>query len=588
VAVLDTKDPEKPKLIGRIPTGWYPSALTLSPDGKVLYILNAKGVGEDIGLSSGSMPPSKAPRIAGGLSNIDGNYIFGSAQRVDLAATPVDTNSVLANNYTLLPDIDTSVVPAGGLKGSRKIKHVFFILKENKTFDSMLGSLAGLAPFASMSFRDPLNNVFTETQYTNIAKNTQLLASKFGVAVNYYTDAEESDAGHQFSASGTASDYTEKTLAVKGGRGLLVNKNMDPEDYPESGYIFNNAARHGVSFKDYGALIRIIGTDTGTAPATLLNDPPSGNAGHPVVPLTNPPTNRGDVTSPVHGLGQSYFLAMPILAVLGTNNANGEPRLDHNYPGYNFNISDQRRAQEFCKDFDRMVAHGTLPQFLYIYQPNDHTGGIQAKNITGTSAPMQVADGDIALGMVVEHIMRSPVYYNQANGEGSAIFVTWDDAQSTLDHIHPHRAPLLVISPYARPGPAQRHYSTASIVKTEELLLGLPPNNLGDLMVTDLRDMFQPNYNGITPDMLPFTKVYSYAESEEGLKIWELVKHLDTSAPDRDSRRLGTLARISMLADSLHEEAARENRLQSQEYLDQQARLYQMALALVSEGGDEK
>ncbi len=588
VAVLDTKNPEKPKLIGRIPTGWYPSALTLSPDGKVLYILNAKGIAEDLGPAGGSAPPSKAPRIAGGLSNIDGNYIFGTAQKVDLAATSIDKNPVLANNYTLLSSVDDVVVPAGGLKGSRKIKHVFFILKENKTFDSMLGNLAELAPFASMSFRDPLNNLFTNAQYTMVSKNTQLLASRFAVAVNYYTDAEESDAGHQFSASGTASDYTEKTLAVKGGRGLLVNKNMDPEDYPESGYIFNNAARQGVSFKDYGALIRILGTDTGTAPDTLLNDPPSGKAGYPVVPLANPPATQGDVNSPVQGLGQSYFLATPILAVLGTANANGEQRLAHNYPGYNFNISDQRRAQEFCRDFDRMVAEGTLPQFLYIYQPNDHTGSIQAKNITGTSAPMQVADGDIALGMVVEHIMRSPVYYNPANGEGSAIFVTWDDAQSTLDHIHPHRAPLLVISPYAKPGPARRHYSTASIVKTEELLLGLPPNNLGDLLATDLRDLFQSSYNGITPDILPFTKVYSYAESEEGLKIWALVKNLDTSGPDRDSRRLGTLARISMLADGLHEEAARENRLRSKEYLDQQERLYQMALAIAAEDGEGK
>jgi DNA-binding beta-propeller fold protein YncE len=584
VAVLDTKDPEKPKLVGRIPTGWYPSALTLSPDGKILYILNAKGIGEDIGPAGGTAPPSKAPRTAGGLSNIDSNYIFGSAQRVDLESTPIDNTSVLTNNYAFVPDIDDSIVPVGGSKGSGKIKHVFFILHENKTFDSMLGNLAELAPFSSLSFKDPLNNVFTDPQYTLLSKNTQLLASKFGIAVNYYTDSEESDAGHQFSASGTSSDYAEKMLAVKGGRGLLVNKNMDPEDYPESGYIFNNAARHGVSFKDYGALLRIIGTDTGTAPATLIDDPLSGNAGYPVVPLTNPLTHKGDVSSPVQGLGQSYFLAMPILAVLGTNNADGEPRLDHNYPGYNFNISDQRRAQEFCKDFDRMVANGTLPQFLYIYQPNDHTGGIQAKNITGSTAPMQVADGDVALGMVVEHIMRSPVYYNQSNGEGSAIFVTWDDAQSTLDHIHPHRAPLLVISPYVKPGPAKRHYSTASIVKTEELLLGLPPNNLGDLFATDLRDMFQADYNGITPDKLSFTKVYSYAESEEGLKIWELVKNLDTSGPDRDSRRLGTLARISMLADSLHAEAAGENRLQSQDYLDQQARLYQMALALFSEG----
>jgi YVTN family beta-propeller protein len=583
VAVLDIQNPEKPKLLGRIPTGWYPSALTLSRDGKTLFILNAKGVGEDLGPASGSTPPSKAPRLTDGLSNIDGNFIFGTAQKVDLAVLAIDNTSVLANNYALVSAVDESVVPAGGSKASAKIQHVFFILKENKTFDSVLGNMVELAPFASMSFRDPSNNLFANSQYTLVAKNTQLLASRFAVAVNYYTDAEESDAGHQYSASGTTSNRAEKTLAVKGGLGLLVNKNMDPEDYPESGYIFNNAARHGVTFKDYGALIRIVGTDTGTAQDTTLNDPTSGKAGYPVVPLTNPPAAQGDVTSPVQGLGQSYFLAAPILAVLGTNNPNGEPRLHHNYPGYNFNISDQRRAQEFCRDFDRMVAKGTLPQFLYIYLPNDHTGGIQARNIAGMSPAMQVADGDIALGTVVEHIMRSPVYYNPASGKGSAIFVTWDDAQSTLDHIHPHRAPLLVISPYARPGPALRHYSTASIVKTEELLLGLPPNNLGDLMATDLRDMFQPEYNGVTADMLSFTKVYSYAESEEGRKIWALAENLDTSGPDRDSRRLGTLARISMLADSLHEEAIRENRLLSREYLDQQESLYHMALAIIDE-----
>ena len=79
-------------------------------------------------------------------------------------------------------------------------------------------------------------------------------------------------------------------------------------------------------------------------------------------------------------MGQSYFLSLPVLAILGTNNANNEPRLDQNYPGYNFNISDQRRAMEFISDFDRMVQKGTLPQFLYIYQPNDHTGKVQASN----------------------------------------------------------------------------------------------------------------------------------------------------------------------------------------------------------------
>ena len=128
-----------------------------------------------------------------------------------------------------------------------------------------------------------------------------------------------------------------------------------------------------------------------------------------------------------------------------------------------------------------------------------------------------MADGDVALGMVVKHIMQSPIYYDEKTGEGSAIFVTWDDAQSTVDHIHPHRTPLLVISPYVKPGyVATRHYSTASIVKTEELLLGLPPNNLGDLLATDLRDLFQPAYNGITAAQAPVARTAQATPSPEG------------------------------------------------------------------------
>ncbi len=135
--------------------------------------------------------------------------------------------------------------------------------------------------------------------------------------MNYYSDSEESDAGHQFAASGTATDYTEKTLLVKTGRGLLVNKNFEPEDYPESGYIFNNAARNGVSFKQYGLeAARITGTDTGTNQPTTLNDPQSGNCGTPQLNpdkfhISNPLVNLGDVTSPVQGIGQSFFMTLP-------------------------------------------------------------------------------------------------------------------------------------------------------------------------------------------------------------------------------------------------------------------------------------
>ena len=624
VAVLDTTNPLAPVLVGRIPTGWYPSALSVSADGKALYIVSDKGVGEDINPNTNL---ATNPTASGVESFSNSNSIFGTLQKVDLTRYTPDQTTALANNYAVQTGpLDTSIVPLGG-PASNKIKHVIFILHENKTFDSMLGNQAHFGVFASQNYNLANGTTSLDTEYaatgptgfTALAYNTQALADTFATGVNYYSDAEESDGGHQFSASGTASDYTEKTLLVKGGRGLLANKNFEPEDYPEGGYIFNNAARNGVSFKDYGALIRVSGTDNGYANPAVTIDPTSGNAGVPVAPESSPVVNGisttgvppaatapaevpgSDVTSATQGLGQSYFLKNPILAILGENNASGEPYLDKNYPGYNFGISDQRRALEFNRDFDRMAAAGTLPQFLYIYQPNDHTGPAATTNISITglnpSGAELIADGDTALGMVVKHIMGTSTYYNSADGTGSAIFVTYDDAQSGRDHLDPHRTPLLVISPYAKPGfLATRHYSTASIVKTEELLLGLPPNNYGDLLATDLRDMFQATYNGIVlgadgltlvqtrtgNSLIKFRSKSTYVATSEGRKVWTLARRLDSSAPDRDSRRLSLVTLLSMQADSLHHQAVKKNRLHTAGYKAAQARVYQAAVRVVS------
>jgi YVTN family beta-propeller protein len=624
VAVLDTTNPLAPVLLGRIPTDWYPTALSVSANGKTLYIINDKGVGEDINPKTDFVGN---PTASGIESFSNSNSIFGTLQKVDLTSLALNNTTALSNNFAVqTAPLDTSVVPIGG-PASNKIKHVIFILHENKTFDSMLGNQAHFGVFANQNYNLITGATSLDTQYavtgptgfTALAQNTQALADTFATGVNYYSDAEESDGGHQFSASGTASDYTEKTLLVKSGRGLLANKNFEPEDYPEGGYIFNNAARNGVSFKDYGALIRVSGTDNGFANPAKLIDPLSGLAGVPLAPESNPVINGfnttgvppaagaptevpgSDVTSATVGLGQSYFLKNPILAILGENNANGEPHLDVNYPGYNFGISDQRRALEFNKDFDRMVANNSLPQFLYLYQPNDHTGGAATTNISITggnpSGAELIADGDTALGMVVKHIMGSTAYYNSTDGTGSAIFVTYDDAQSGRDHLDPHRTPLLVISPYAKPGfLATRHYSTASIVKTEELLLGLPPNNYGDLLATDLRDMFQASYNGITlgPDGLTLIqtrtgnsliKLHSkstYVATAEGRKVWTLARKLDSSSPDRDSRRLSLVTLLSMQADTLYHQAAKKNRLHTAGYKAAQTRVYQAAVCVVN------
>jgi len=280
-----------------------------------------------------------------------------------------------------------------------------------------------------------------------------------------------------------------------------------------------------------------------------------------------------------------------MLAVLGESNRNGEPHLDRNYPGYNFNISDQRRALEFVRDFDRMVRTGTVPQFMYIYLPNDHTGETTADNFgldpkTGKpirpTAPQQVQDGDVALGMVVERLLKSPIYYDPKTDAGAAIFITFDDAQATLDHIHPHRTPLIVVSPFAKPGYiAKGHYSTASIVKTEELLLGLPPNNLGDLVATDLHDLFQLKYNGVELAPSQFNRVADYPATRAGQQIWDLVKSLNTAEPDQDSRRLGALGRLTMEADERYHIAEQADRLEAQEYLDQQRKLMETATTIV-------
>ena len=316
---------------------------------------------------------------------------------------------------------------------------------------------------------------------------------------------------------------------------------------------------------------------------------------------SSPLVNAGDVSTQTQGFGQSFFMKTPSLGILGTNNADGTPRIDLNYPAYNFNISDQRRAKEFITDFDAMVAAGTVPQFLFIYQPNDHTGGIQAPNSStvvqsicgsgGTSSCsglQQIADGDVGLGMVVQHIMKSPIYYNAGTNTGAAIFVSYDDAQSSLDHIHPHRTPMILVSPFAKPAYlATRHYVTASIVKTGELLLGVPANNLGDLVATDLRDMFQSTYNGVTADQINFNLDPNFAPkfgtlSSEASKIWALVRKLDTSAPDRDSRRLGVLLRLSLEADQLHRRAEKAKLLEAASYQKQQNELYEEAVKLVS------
>jgi DNA-binding beta-propeller fold protein YncE len=266
----------------------------------------------------------------------------------------------------------------------------------------------------------------------SVTPNLHALARSFGLAGNLYADAAESDAGHQFVAAGIASAYTEKT-----------SRGEDPEDYPRAGYIWNSLADRAKTYRDYGDLLRVSGYEEAAAT---------------------------DDDAPTQGLGGTFTLDVPAPAVLSGH-------VDPNYPGWNPHVRDVSRASEFVRDFDPFVKADTVPAFTEIWLPG---GG--------------AADGDRALGAIVEYLTHTPQWNRMA------IVIMPASAQSTRDHIDEHRTYALVVSPFAkRHYIGMRHLSTVSVLKTEEELLGLPALSLGDELASDMSDFFTR-----VPDRTPY------------------------------------------------------------------------------------
>ncbi|MFN2527680.1 MAG: hypothetical protein ABR584_03085 [Candidatus Baltobacteraceae bacterium] len=542
VAVVDARNPAKLRRTGLIPTGWYPTALALSANDRYLYIANAKGYGQDAHFQ-GAQPFATSSSGQIEQVELDSNDIWATLERVDLRKLPIAKTTLLTLQDLRRRSIAKSnaIVPTlRSLKPSRPIKHVVFILEENKTYDSMLGDLKD-ARGIRYGNGDPSLVSFGQS----ITPNLHALALEFGLAVNEYADAEDSDAGHQFAAAGITSAYSEKTLLVKTGRYPSVNKNEDPEDYPRAGYIFNTLMHGSRTYRDYGDLIRLSGYDEGRSADPRADDPTYQN-------IT-------DEAAPTSGLGGLYSLDVPSLLAL-------RDHLDVNYPGWNLRIRDVRRAKEFMSDYDALERTGKAPAFVYIWLPDDHGGhghGIPP-------LPEEVADGDRALGMIVDHLSHLPEW------SSTAVFITPDDAQSTRDHVNEHRSYAIVVSPYAKRHYTGRHHiSTVSILKTEEELLGLSPLSLGDLLATDMSDFFTA-----TPDLHPysFVPVAAQSASTEGARIAKLLEKTDQSGPDADAKRSAALVGLSREADGL---AARRTTLDPAKYAQAQAQLYSAALQVL-------
>jgi hypothetical protein len=301
------------------------------------------------------------------------------------------------------------------------------------------------------------------------------LARTFALTGNFYSDATAPDLGHQYALAGVATTYAEKTSRVKRGRPPAANQ--DYEDYPRAGYIFNALAQRGKSYRDYGELLGVAGYDRGEASDPRTDDPSFAGA--------------ADTTAPTHGLGGLYAYDVPApLALQG--------HVDTNYPGWNARIRDTRRAAEFISDFDGFARTDDMPAFTCVWLPGDFAA--TGKGLP--SAEEQVADGDRALGTIVDYLSHLPEW------SSTAIFILPDDARTTRDHVDVNRSYAIVVSPYARRGYlGMTHLSTASVLKTTEEVLGLPALSLGDALASDMSDFFTP-----LPDLTPYVRAPVPAE----------------------------------------------------------------------------
>jgi YVTN family beta-propeller protein len=414
IAVIDlglaSGTPAEPRVVGLIPTAWYPTTVTVSQDGRSLFVTNMKG----LGAGPNRRGPGSPIRRTGPVQYI-GNMIVGTLSVIAVPGRPelaTLTARVALNNgfgetrMRLAPGWRESTPQAVPRRVGRPsfIKHVIYIIKENRTYDQLLGDVP-------KGNGDPSLVLFGR----DVSPNHHALAQEFVLLDNFYADAEVSADGHNWSTAATANDYVQKNWpATYSNRGRGYDyEGGEPAAYARSGFLWDGAARAGVSYRVYGEY-------------TEFEQYPSRET-------------------------------MPSLR-------------DHvapNYHGYDLKVRDQTRIDEWLEEFREFDRQGTLPQLSIFRLPNDHTAGTRP----GYPTPQaMVADNDLALGRLVEAIARSRYAMD------TVIFVTEDDAQDGPDHVDAHRTVALVAGAYVRRGIVDHTpYSTVSMLRTIELILGIAP-----------------------------------------------------------------------------------------------------------------
>jgi hypothetical protein len=457
VAVLDVTG-LTPHLAGAVPAGWYPTAVVLEAGGKALDVVDGKG-------ESSRANPQYQPYVRG---THQAGYVaheeIGSVRRVPLpddAALASGLDTVRANAG---PELGASLAgtddaPSGTVvRANGPLKHVIYVIKENRTYDQVLGDIAG-------ANGDPSLTLFG----AKVTPNQHAIAARFGVFDNTFANAEVSADGHNWSVGAFANDYLERNWPPNyGGRRDLYDFEDEAEgSTPHSGYLWNAAHAAGVSVRNYGE---------------FTSDVPGSSPRKTVSHMTD----LTDVTDP-------------------------------NFPGFDLDFRDEAREAEWAREFANYVRDHNLPQLEIVRLPNDHTSGTRPGKRTPTA---YVAQNDVAVGRLIDTVSHSPYWRD------TAIFIVEDDAQNGPDHVDDQRMPVYVVSAYAAGGVQHVHYSTAGIVRSIELILGLKPLSAYDAAARPLYAAFKA-----TPDLRPYNALPAQVDLE-ALNASSAYRARDSAAAD--------------------------------------------------------
>jgi DNA-binding beta-propeller fold protein YncE len=466
---------------GFIPTEWMPVSLAVS--GGKLFVATAKGRSTGANAAVQRMTPEGRKRFGGERRfTYIGTLVYGSLAAVDLSAVDLKaaTEEVMQSNRMRAAEEKLAFA-----SGADPIKHVIYIIKENRTYDQILGDLEqGGKPVGN---GDPKMTMYGES----ITPNEHKLALQFGVLDNFFDSAEVSGDGHVWSNAAIGTDYLEKswpqnyrnsqrTYDYEGvvANGFPLQQKIADVVEPSSGYMWGNAETHGKTHYNFGEYIA----------STFCNEKWSSAEQGPMLAggtCSHANIKPGEAIPADWGGGVNKWpWAIPLLQ----KNVPTKPELVGHYaeesPDFNLRVPDQIRAEVFLRHLagwvkDRSAGNDSMPNYITVRLGNDHTAG------TTPGGPMpkaSVADNDLALGRLVEGISHSPYWGD------TAIFVLEDDAQNGGDHVDAHRSTVFAISKYAPHGHDgsafvdSRFYSTVSVVRTMEMLLGLPPMNNNDAL----------------------------------------------------------------------------------------------------------